>query len=220
MFLEATWRREAPFDSSVKDIQVMVEAVRQSGLNLTAGIGARGSGLYSEVLRPPPDSAATDRLRGKKGMVEGYVMKVHLYVFTIFLGIVLAVHLAMNGKVGSVIGNARVANALFWCIGAFGAVIIGLTGWQSGALQSLKQVHPALLTAGVLGASLVFAIAWLIPQVGAGTVMITLLAGQVMGGLIMSHFGWLGSPVQPITLTRLLGVLVMIGGVVLATSAR
>jgi transporter family-2 protein len=126
----------------------------------------------------------------------------------------------MNGKVGSVIGNARVANALFWCIGAFGAVIIGLTGWQSGALQPLKQVHPALLTAGVLGASLVFAIAWLIPQVGAGTVMITLIAGQVMGGLIMSHFGWLGSPEQPITLTRLLGVLVMIGGVVLATSAK
>ncbi len=147
-------------------------------------------------------------------------MKVHLYVLTIFLGIVLAVHLAMNGKVGSVIGNARVANALFWCIGALGAVIIGLTGWQSGALQPLKQVHPALLTAGVLGASLVFAIAWLIPQVGAGTVMITLLAGQVLGGLIMSHFGWLGSPVQPITLTRVLWVIVMIGGVVLATSAR
>jgi transporter family-2 protein len=141
-------------------------------------------------------------------MVEGSVMKVYLYVFTIFLGIVLAVHLAMNGKVGSVLNNARVANALFWCIGAL------------GALQPLKHVHPLLLTAGILGASLVFAIAWLIPQVGAGTVMITLLAGQVMGGLIMSHFGWLGSPVQPITLTRALGVLVMIGGVVLATSTK
>jgi transporter family-2 protein len=147
-------------------------------------------------------------------------MKVSLYCFTVFLGIILAVHLAMNGKVGSVLNNARVANALFWCIGAFGAVIIGLTGWQTGALQPLKVVHPALLTAGILGASLVFAIAWLIPQVGAGTVMITLLAGQVLGGLIMSHFGWLGSPVEPITLTKVLGVLVMIGGVVLATSAK
>ena len=28
-------------------------------------------------------------------------MKVHLYVLTMFLGVVLAVHLAMNGKVGS-----------------------------------------------------------------------------------------------------------------------
>jgi transporter family-2 protein len=145
-------------------------------------------------------------------------MKLHLLMLTMFLGVVLAVHLAMNGKVGSVLNNPRVANALFWCVGAGGAILIGLTGWESGALGPLKNAHPLLLTAGALGACLVFAIAWLIPQAGAGPVMITLLAGQVIGGLILSHFGWLGSPVQPITLTKLLGVLVMIGGVVLATS--
>jgi len=147
-------------------------------------------------------------------------MKVHLYFFTIFLGVVLAVHLAMNGKVGSVLSNPRVANALFWCIGAAGALVIGLTGWRSGALQPLKQVHPALLTAGILGASLVFAIAWLIPRVGAGPVMITLLAGQVIGGLIMSHFGWLGSPVEPVTWMKILGVLVMVVGAAMATLTR
>jgi len=137
-----------------------------------------------------------------------------------FLGVVLAVHLSMNGKVGSVLNNARVGNALFWCIGAVGALAIGLTGWQTGALGPLKQVHPVLLTAGILGACLVFAIAWLIPQVGAGPVMITLLAGQILGGMLMSHFGWLGSPVQPVTMTKIAGVVVMIGGVVLATFSK
>jgi bacterial/archaeal transporter family-2 protein len=147
-------------------------------------------------------------------------MKAHLYIFTMFLGVVLAVHLSMNGKVGSVLNNARVGNALFWCIGAVGALAIGLTGWQTGALEPLKHVHPVLLTAGVLGACLVFAIAWLIPQVGAGPVMITLLAGQILGGLLMSHFGWLGSPVQPVTMTKLAGVVVMIGGVLMATFSK
>ena len=147
-------------------------------------------------------------------------MKAHLYLFTMFLGVVLAVHLSMNGKVGSVLNNARVGNALFWCIGAVGALAIGLTGWQTGALGPLKQVHPVLLTAGILGACLVFAIAWLIPQVGAGPVMITLLAGQILGGMLMSHFGWLGSPVQPVTMTKIAGVVVMIGGVVLATFSK
>ena len=147
-------------------------------------------------------------------------MKISLYLLTVFLGVVLAVHLAMNGKVGSVLANARVGNALFWCIGALTAVIIGLSGWQTGALAPLKQVHPLLLTAGALGACLVFAIAWLIPQVGAGPVMITLLAGQILGGLIMSHFGLLGSPVQPLTIMKIVGVVVMIGGVVLATFAK
>jgi transporter family-2 protein len=144
-------------------------------------------------------------------------MKLPLYALTLLLGVVLAVHLAMNGKVGTVLNNARVANALFWCIGAAGALCIGLTGWRSGALSPLRQVHPALLTAGVLGATLVFAIAWLIPRAGAGSVMITLLAGQVIGGLLMSHYGWLGSPVQPVTIKKIAGVVVMVAGVILAT---
>src|SRR6266568_5124042 len=73
-----------------------------------------------------------------------FAMKAHLYVLTMFLGVVLAVHLSMNGKVGSVLNNARVGNALFWCLGAVGALAIGLTGWQSGALSPLRQVHPVL----------------------------------------------------------------------------
>jgi transporter family-2 protein len=36
----------------------------------------------------------------------------------------------------------------------------------------------------------------------------------------MSHYGWLGSPVQPITLTKVIGVLVMIAGVGLATFTK
>jgi len=144
-------------------------------------------------------------------------MKIPYYLFTIFLGVVLAVHLAMNGKVGSVLNNPRVGNALFWCIGAAAALSIGLTGWREGALGPLKNVQPVLLTAGALGASLVFAIAWLIPEVGAGPLMIMLLAGQIIGGLIMSHFGWLGSPVDRITVSKLAGVVLMIGGVLLAT---
>ena len=84
-----------------------------------------------------------------------------------FLGIVLAVHLSMNGKVGNVLNNARVGNALFWCIGALGAIVIGVTGWQAGPSMASRACNPVLLTAGAIGACLVFAIGWLIPQVGA-----------------------------------------------------
>lgn len=147
-------------------------------------------------------------------------MKIQFLALTVFLGVVLAVHLAMNGKVGAVLNNPRVGNALFWCIGAIGALAIGVTGWKPGALSGLSEVNPLLLTAGLMGACLVFGIAWLIPQVGAGALMITLLAGQILGGLVISHFGWLGSPVQPISLMNLVGALVMFGGVVLATQTK
>src|SRR3954463_9504297 len=126
----------------------------------------------------------------------------------------------MNGRVGSALENPRVGNALFWTIGAITAILIGLTGWRSGALDGGRTINPLLLTAGALGACLVFAIAWMIPNVGARFVFIGLIAGQVLGGMILSHFGWLGSPVQQLTLTNVVGAVIMLVGVAVATYSR
>lgn len=144
-------------------------------------------------------------------------MGVYLYLLTALLGVVLTVHLAMNATVGAALANPRVGNALFWSIGAITAIAIGLTGWRSGALAPIGQINPVLLTAGAMGATLVFGIAWLIPQIGAGPMTLCLLVGQIVSGMVISHFGWLGSPVQPISVMNLVGALVMIVGVVLAT---
>jgi transporter family-2 protein len=143
-------------------------------------------------------------------------MKSYVYAVTIFLGVVLTVHLSMNGKVGAVIGNPRVGNALFWCIGAVTALAIGLSGWQAGALGGLRQVNPLLLTAGAMGATLVFGIAWIIPQIGAQHMTVMLLTGQILSAMLLSHFGWLGSPVQPVSIANVTGALLMIAGAYLA----
>ena len=140
-----------------------------------------------------------------------------VYAITVFLGVILTVHLAMNGAVGAAIGNPRVGNALFWCIGAVMAILIGATGWQPGALSGLGKVNPIMLTAGAMGASLVFGIAWIIPQIGAQQMTVMLLTGQILSAMVLSHFGWLGSPVAPVSLTNIMGALLMIGGVYLAT---
>lgn len=144
-------------------------------------------------------------------------MTSYVYAITVFLGVILTVHLAMNGAVGAAIGNPRVGNALFWCIGAVMALIIGATGWQSGALSGLGKVNPVMLTAGAMGASLVFGIAWIIPQIGAQHMTVMLLTGQILSAMVLSHFGWLGSPVQPVSVTNMLGAAAMIVGAFLAT---
>lgn len=144
-------------------------------------------------------------------------MRMDLFIGTLLLGIVLAVHLAMNGRVGNIMDNARVANALFWTIGAVTAIIVGISGWETGVLDNIRDINPLLFTAGALGALLVFTIAWMIPRMGAGPVFILLLTGQVVGSLVMSHFGWLGSPQEPISLVQLIGAAVMIAGASIAT---
>ena len=97
------------------------------------------------------------------------------------------------------------------------ALLIGATGWQAGALSGLRNVNPLLLTAGAMGASLVFGIAWIIPQIGAQHMTVMLLTGQILSAMVLSHFGWLGSPVQPVSVTNMLGAVLLIGGAFLAT---
>jgi len=142
-------------------------------------------------------------------------MKTPLLLLSTFLGVVLTVHLAMNGMVGAALNNARVGNAVFWCIGALTAVIIGVTGWQTGGLSGLGNVNPLLLTAGAMGASLVFGIAYLIPRVGAGPFTYALLAGQIVSAMLLSHYGGLGPPRQPVTPMGIVGVIVLVVGVIL-----
>ena len=144
-------------------------------------------------------------------------MQAVLYLLSGGVGIVLAIHLAMNGQVGALLTNPRVGNALFWIIGAIVAVVIGLTGLagDSSSLQRLSTVPAYLYLAGAIGAVLVFVIAWLIPRIGAGPAMVTMLTGQVIAGLVISQYGWLGSAVRPINGWNRLGVVLVIAGAVL-----
>lgn len=147
-------------------------------------------------------------------------MKIYLIALMLLIGFVLTLHLAMNAQVGAIVKNPRMGNALFWTIGAATAIIIGLTGWDPGFFGNLKSVPAWLLTAGIMGGALVFGIAWAMPKLGAGTAFVLMIAGQVISGMIFSHYGWLGSPVEPFTLIKFLGVVLLIAGAAIVTLAK
>src|SRR5690606_39385878 len=97
-----------------------------------------------------------------------------------------------------------------------------VTGVQTCALpisffSRLKEVPVWLLTAGMIGACLVFGIAWTIPQIGAGPAFVLMVVGQILTGLICSHFGLLGSPVEHVSWTKVLGAILLVGGASIIT---
>lgn len=147
-------------------------------------------------------------------------MKIYLFAIMLFIGLILTLHLTMNAQVGAIIKNPKIGNAVFWVIGAATALIIGLFSWDVEAISRLKEVPIWLLSAGMMGAGLVFGIAWIVPQLGAGTAFVLLIAGQVLTGLVVSHFGLLGSPVEPITLTKVFGVILLVAGTAIFTFSK
>lgn len=147
-------------------------------------------------------------------------MKIYLIALMLIIGFVLTLHLAMNSQVGAILKNPRMGNAIFWVIGGVTAVIIGLTDWDPAVFSRLKEVPLWLLTAGIMGGALVFGIAWTMPKLGAGNAFVLMIAGQVISGMIFSHFGLFGSPVEPISIAKLGGALLLVAGAATVTLSK
>ncbi|GAD59845.1 integral membrane protein [Brevundimonas abyssalis TAR-001] len=82
-------------------------------------------------------------------------------------------------------------------------------------MAATRALPPAAWLGGLYGAVFVVASAYAVPRLGVATTIVLMVAGQMMLSLILDHFGFMGVPKQPITLSRLAGVAMLIGGVLL-----
>ena len=55
----------------------------------------------------------------------------------------------------------------------------------------------------------------LLPSLGAATLLALVVAGQMTAGIAMDHFGAFGLAQHPVSISRLAGIALIIGGVLL-----
>ena len=82
-----------------------------------------------------------------------------------------------------------------------------------GKLSQWRSVPWYSLGAGFFGLAVIAAISYMIPRVGVAPALIILLAGQLLMGAVLDHFGWLGLTQRPFDITRLVGLSVVLAGV-------
>jgi transporter family-2 protein len=77
------------------------------------------------------------------------------------------------------------------------------------------KVPPWLWCGGFLGV-IVLGVMSSVPQrIGAATMIVCFIAGQVICSMVLDHFGALGLPQQSISAGRLMGAAMIVGGVTL-----
>ena len=120
--------------------------------------------------------------------------------------------------------NARLAGALASPVNAaFVSFLVGTTALGLLALTLQTRPDAAAMKAlpwwtwigGLYGAVFVVSAAWAVPRLGVAMTVILMVAGQILISVLLDHFGALGVPKQPLNLTRLLGVALVFGGVLL-----
>ncbi|MFC5346000.1 DMT family transporter [Brevundimonas staleyi] len=136
----------------------------------------------------------------------------------------LAVVLAGGATALQAPTNARLATAVNGPVNAaFVSFAVGTAAL--GILAAILHTRPDVEAAkglpwyawigGLYGVIFVVAATWAVPRLGVAMTITLMVAGQLMLSLILDHFGALGVPQAPISLTRLAGVALVIGGVIL-----
>jgi transporter family-2 protein len=131
-------------------------------------------------------------------------------------GAAIAVQATMNAQLGVLLRNSLLGTAIAFglsCLVSLLAVAVSTRHYPS--LASLQAVPLYLWCGGLLSAFGVGLFYFLIPRMGAGSMMSFALTGQILVAIIASHFGWFELPVKPVTLARGLGVLALVLGIVL-----
>lgn len=97
------------------------------------------------------------------------------------------------------------------------AVISLLQGKQWPSLKALSSGPLWVWSGGVLGAFNITAAVILAPRLGALSLMMTVVAGQILTSLLLDHYGWLGYPRLPFSGYRFGGALLALIGLYLSS---
>jgi len=135
------------------------------------------------------------------------------YFLGIASGFGLTLQIGMNSKLRTVLQNANTAALISFLVGTTGLVmVLVVTRTPMPARDTLASVPVWAWFGGLMGAFYVAISTVVASQLGTAALLGLALSGQLAMALVVDHFGWLGLPEHPITLTRLVGVALLGAG--------
>jgi transporter family-2 protein len=136
-------------------------------------------------------------------------------VLTAFVGGLIALQAPINSMLGKATGSFQAAFISF----AIGTVVLAIiAAFAKGGFGSMDEARTLswyYLTGGVLGAAYVTTVLVTVRELGAGPVVAATIAGQLSASVVLDQFGLLGLPKDPITVGKVIGVLLLAAGVYL-----
>jgi transporter family-2 protein len=136
---------------------------------------------------------------------------------TLFIGALLPVQAVLNTKLGKQTGGPLISSLLSFLVGLICLFIINLFVNYT-ALSNMKPLSVSpwyLWMGGLLGAIYVSCIIFINQQQGVALTFALAVAGQIFISLLIDHFGLLGAFVRPLSISKIIGAILIIAGLFL-----
>lgn len=128
-------------------------------------------------------------------------------------GACIALQAAANGQFRRNLDDQWYA-AFFSICGTFTTATLALLIFRpsSPTMEAVRSTQWWNWIGGPLGALIVLAGAALTPRLGAAAFIVFVVGGQLLCSVVLDHFALMGLPEQAITPGRVLGVVLVVGG--------
>lgn len=141
----------------------------------------------------------------------------YIFMFLALLaGCILPIQASINAKLGSYLKTPLMAALINFLVGLLILLffVIG-SRTPNNIYQAIKEAPAFSWIGGLLGATYVTSIIFLVPRLGAALSFGLIVAGQLIFSLVIDHYGIFGVPTQGINAGKVAGVVLIIAGVIM-----
>ncbi|MEB8125825.1 DMT family transporter [Staphylococcus succinus] len=146
--------------------------------------------------------------------------KVYVWIIIGFIfGFCPPIQTATNSALGQQIHSSVMAALISFTVGTIALFVLTLIFNRSLKLSSYDtkqgKIKPLYFIGGILGVIFVTTNIILMPHLGAALTTIIVMLGQMLMGIIIDHFGLLGTHVNKVTIRKVSGIIAIMIGIIL-----
>lgn len=134
-------------------------------------------------------------------------------------GAATALQAPINARLMGAVGSPVNAAFVSFAVGTAALGLLALALYTRPDAAATRALPWWTWTGGLCGVIFVLAATWSVPRLGVATTITLMVAGQLILSLALDHFGAFGVPKQPLNLTRVAGVALVLAGVILVRRA-
>jgi bacterial/archaeal transporter family-2 protein len=144
-------------------------------------------------------------------------MNYFFLLLAFLIGVANTVQSGVNSQLRVELQNPILASIISFSTGLV-ALLICYAFFNKGtgtSPETLRAIDWWKWTGGVLGAFYVLTVIFIVRDIGPANMVCLIIAGQLIGTLVIEQFGIIGFSVHPINGWRVLGMALVVGGVYL-----
>lgn len=137
--------------------------------------------------------------------------------FTLLIGAMVPIQAILNTRLGKITGGPLMGSLLSFFTGFICLLFLNVAANHSAVLQVKANAGGPwyIWLGGLIGAIFVGYITWVNQQQGVALTFALVVSGQIFMSLLIDQYGLFGSLIQPITLSKIIGAVLIIAGLIL-----